>query len=63
MKEVIKIAIDLYEVKLITVCGFPSSSMEVDWVTEVWAEACRREGVKYRITSDLHKMVRGVFSI
>ncbi|THG92442.1 hypothetical protein EW026_g8469, partial [Hermanssonia centrifuga] len=57
VKEVIKIAIDLYEVKLITVCGFPSSSMEVDWVTEVWAEACRREGVKYRITSDLHKML------
>lgn len=60
VKEIIKVAIDLYEVKLLTVCGFPSSSMEAEWVTEVWADACLREGVKYRITSDLYKMVCGL---
>ncbi|PSR79978.1 hypothetical protein PHLCEN_2v6816 [Hermanssonia centrifuga] len=31
--------------------------MEAEWVTEVWADACLREGVKSCITSDLYKML------
>ncbi|THG93666.1 hypothetical protein EW026_g7633 [Hermanssonia centrifuga] len=57
VKHIIKTAIDLYEVKLLTVSAFPLQSMEADWVTEVWTEACQHEGVKYRITPDLYKML------
>ncbi len=57
VKEVIKVAIDLYEVQLLTADTFPSASLENEWVTAVWADACQHEGVKYRITPDLHKMV------
>ncbi|THG96116.1 hypothetical protein EW026_g5652 [Hermanssonia centrifuga] len=57
VKEVIKVAIDLYEVQLLTADTFPSASLENEWVTAVWADACQHEGVKYRITPDLHKML------
>ncbi len=57
VKEVIKVARDLFEVRLLTADAFPSASLENEWVAAVWADACQHEGVKYCITPDLHKMV------
>ncbi|THH01255.1 hypothetical protein EW026_g1396 [Hermanssonia centrifuga] len=57
VKEVIKVARDLFEVRLLTADAFPSALLENEWVAAVWADACQHEGVKYCITPDLHKML------
>lgn len=58
VQRIIQIAMELYEVRMLTINPFPSSTMEGDWVAEVWAEACKREETKYRITGEIHRMVR-----
>jgi hypothetical protein len=57
IQEIIRVAGDLIEVRMMVENPFPDTPTLDIWITEAWATACKHLKNKYEYTAVLHKMV------
>jgi hypothetical protein len=58
IQEIIRVAGNLIEVRMMVENPFPDTPTLDTWITEAWTTACKRLKNKYEFTTVLHKMVR-----
>lgn len=57
VRDVIKLAIDITKVKLVTHNPFPMNAEEEEMIKDSWEQACFQFGVMFGMTLDIYKLV------